>query len=120
MAGMSVREYIARRVRWLRVRKWTVTLATLVEPGVEPLLCSAYGAFAITTLPWFNYKFGISQTWLTLVFFWLLSVRAWMCMDTFVYAKLHSGASVALDNDTPSFARPLGQPRRPFKEWVAT
>jgi ceramide glucosyltransferase len=33
MAGMSVPDYAARRVRWLRVRKFTVTLATLVEPG---------------------------------------------------------------------------------------
>lgn len=119
MAGMSVREYIARRVRWLRVRKWTVTLATLVEPGVEPLLCSAYGAFAVTTLPWFNSTFGIPQTWLAFTVFWLLSVTGWMTMDTFVYAKLHSGASLELDGDTPSFARPLGHPRRPFKEWIA-
>lgn len=119
MAGMSVREYIARRVRWLRVRKWTVTLATLVEPGIEPLFCSAYGAFAFTTLPWFNSTFGVPQTWPAFAVFWLVSVTLWMSMDTLVYAKLHSGASVELDDDTPSFARPLGRPRRPFKEWIA-
>jgi ceramide glucosyltransferase len=119
MAGMSVREYIARRVRWLRVRKWTVTLATLVEPGVEPLLCSAYGAFAVTTLPWFSSNFEFPQTWFAFVVFWLLSVTAWTSMDTLVYAKLHSGVSIELDDDTPSFARPLGYPRRPFKEWIA-
>jgi ceramide glucosyltransferase len=119
MAGMSVREYIARRVRWLRVRKWTVTLATLVEPGVEPLLCSAYGAFAVTTLPWFHSVFEIPQTWHTFTVFWLISVMAWMSMDTLLYAKLHSGASVELDDDTPSFTRPLGHSRRPFKEWFA-
>ena len=44
--------YLHRRVRWLRVRKFTVLLATLVEPGTESLLCSLYGAFALTTLPW--------------------------------------------------------------------
>jgi ceramide glucosyltransferase len=119
MAGMSVREYIARRVRWLRVRKWTVTLATFVEPGVEPLLCSAYGAFAVTTLPWFHSIFRIPQTWPAFTVFWLISVTTWMSMDTLVYAKLHSGASVELDDDTPSFARPLGHSRRPFKEWIA-
>jgi ceramide glucosyltransferase len=119
MAGMSVREYIARRVRWLRVRKWTVTLATFVEPGVEPLLCSAYGAFAVTTLPWFNSNLGVPQTWLAFGFLWLLSVTAWMSMDTLVYVKLHSGASVELDEDTPSFARPLGHSRRPFSEWIS-
>jgi ceramide glucosyltransferase len=119
MAGMSVREYVARRVRWLRVRKWTVTLATLVEPGIEPLLCSAYGTFAATTLPWFHSRFGIPQTWLAFGIIWLLSVTVWMSMDTLVYAKLHSGASVELDDDTPSFARPLGHSRRPFGEWIS-
>jgi ceramide glucosyltransferase len=59
MAGMNVQEYIARRVRWLRVRKFTVTLATLVEPGTESFLCSAYGAFAISTLPWLSRTLGI-------------------------------------------------------------
>lgn len=119
MAGMSIREYIARRVRWLRVRKWTVTLATFVEPGVEPLLCSAYGAFAVTTLPWFHAQFGVPQTWLAFSVLWIGSVTAWMSVDTLVYAKLHSGVSVELDEDTPSFARPLGHSRRPFSEWIS-
>ena len=117
MAGMSVREYIARRVRWLRVRKWTVTLATFVEPGVEPLLCSAYGAFALTTLPWFH---AIPQTWSAFLLLWLASTAVWMAADSFVYQKLHSGASIELDEDTPSFARPRnGNGRRKLGEWVA-
>ena len=119
MAGMSVKEYIARRVRWLRVRKWTVMLATFVEPGVEPLLCSAYGAFAVTTLPWFNQNVGMSQTWLAFALFWVCSVATWMILDSFVYAKLHSGSSIELDDDTPSFARPhVIHGRRPPGEWV--
>lgn len=119
MAGMSVREYIARRVRWLRVRKWTVTLATLVEPGVEPLLCSAYGAFALTTLPWFHEKIGVPQTWTAFTIIWIASVSTWMLADSLVYAKLHSGSSIELDEDTPSFARPPGgQSRRSIGEWM--
>lgn len=118
MAGMSVQEYIARRVRWLRVRKWTVPLATFIEPGVEPLLCSAYGSFAITTLPWFHHILGIPQTWLGFFLVWLVNVMVWMILDSFVYAKLHSGASIELDTDTPSFARPRHNARRPFGEWI--
>ncbi|TVY81342.1 Ceramide glucosyltransferase [Lachnellula suecica] len=119
MAGMSVREYVARRVRWLRVRKWTVTLATFVEPGVEPILCSAYGAFAFTTLPWVHNKTGIPQSWLAFFIFWMTSALIWMGIDSLVYAKLHSGASTEVDADTPSFARPTeGQPRRSAAEWV--
>jgi ceramide glucosyltransferase len=120
MAGMSVREYIARRVRWLRVRKWTVTLATFIEPGVESLLCSAYGAFAITTLPWAHKTLDIPQTWPAFALFWALSVLTWVTVDWFAYAKLHSCASVELDSDTPSFARPpVGLQRRPLKEWLS-
>lgn len=120
MAGMSVREYIARRVRWLRVRKWTVTLATFVEPGVEPLLCSAYGSFAITTLPWFHEHLGIPQTWLAFAIVWLSNVAAWMTLDWAVYTNLHSGASIELDTNTPSFARPpRSRSRRPFIEWAS-
>lgn len=118
MAGMSVREYVARRVRWLRVRKWTVTLATFVEPGVEPLLCSAYGAFALSTLPWCNRVLGISRTWLVFGLAWLGIVMLWMTLDSFVYAKVHSGAALELDGDTPSFARPQEGGRRSFTEWI--
>jgi ceramide glucosyltransferase len=118
MAGLSVQEYIARRVRWLRVRKWTVTLATFVEPGVEPLLCSAYGSFAVTSLPWFQQLLHIPQTWLAFFLLWLASVLTWMFVDSLVYAKMHSGSSIELDPDTPSFARPHSQGRRPFGEWI--
>lgn len=116
MADMSVREYMARRVRWLRVRKWTVTLATSIEPGIEPLLCSAYGAFALSTLPYF----AIPHTWATFLLVWLLIVLMWMSVDTFAYAKLHSGSTLGLDADTPSFARPppAGN-RRGAAEWIA-
>jgi ceramide glucosyltransferase len=120
MASMSVSEYAARRIRWLRVRKFTVIMATLVEPGTESLLCSAYGAFAVTTLPWFHNTLGVPQTWLAFFLLWLLSVITWMVVDTFEYAKLHSGAAIELDSDTPSFAKPpKGNSRRNFDEWLA-
>ncbi|TAQ83507.1 hypothetical protein B7494_g8169 [Chlorociboria aeruginascens] len=118
MAGMPLKEYLARRVRWLRVRKWTVTLATLVEPGVEPLLCSAYGAFAVITLPWFHEILGMPQTWLAFSVFWIVSILLWMGVDWLVYARLHSCASVELDTDTPSFAQPPPHSRRQFGEWL--
>lgn len=119
MAGMSVREYVGRRVRWLRVRKWTVTLATIIEPGVESFLCSAYGAFAFTTLPWFHDTFGIPRSWPTFFVAWFVFVLAWLFNDWMVYQNLHSGASIEIDDDTPSFARPTPNGRRrPAKEWL--
>ncbi|KAF2766684.1 glycosyltransferase family 21 protein [Teratosphaeria nubilosa] len=118
MANMSVREYWSRRVRWLRVRKFTVTLATFVEPGTESFLCSLYGAYAFTTLPVLRETFAIPPTWSGFAAFWLLSVSVWCFMDWILYNKLHSAASIEVDSDTPSFARsPRGGSRRTLGEW---
>ncbi|KAH0542276.1 hypothetical protein FGG08_003303 [Glutinoglossum americanum] len=117
MARASVREYIARRVRWLRVRKFTVTLATLVEPGTESFVASLCGAYAGTTLPFFRDSLHISQTWLAFVELWLLSVALWALVDRTLYMILHSGRSVEVDGHTPGFARRLDT-RRTFWEWA--
>lgn len=119
MANMSVREYLSRRVRWLRVRKFTVTLATLVEPGTESFFCSLYGAFAVTTLPFFHNKLGIPQTWTALILFWLMSISIWCAMDRILYLHLQCAKSIETDGDTPAFARsPKYGVRRPFGQWL--
>jgi len=118
MSHMSLAEYVARRVRWLRVRKFTVLLATLVEPGTESFLCSFYGAFAATTLPWFNMKLGIPQTWSAFSALWLLSVVCWTLIDRTLHSKLHSRDSIDQDVNTPSFA--LAKTPKSFLEWITT
>jgi ceramide glucosyltransferase len=120
IAEMSVQAYIARRIRWLRVRKFTVTLATLVEPGTESVLCSAYGGFAVTTLPWFHQALGIPQTWSVFFVFWLLSLTIWAAVDWTEYLLLHSGKTIEMDENVPPFARPLTtHSRRFFLHWLA-
>lgn len=124
MARMSLYGYIDRRVRWLRVRKWTVTLATFVEPGVESFLCCFYAAFALTHLPWFYTTFNLPTSLSAFFLYWALGIIAWATLDFWTYNKLHSVASVELDEHTPSFARPpsmgsIRGRRRPFKEWAA-
>ncbi|KAF6840596.1 ceramide glucosyltransferase [Colletotrichum plurivorum] len=122
MAGMSVHAYFNRRARWLRARKWTVLAATLVEPGVESILCCGYFAFAVTTLPFFNRTFGTAQTWSAMGLYWLTFEGIWMICDWFTYNRLHSGRSVEVDENTPKFARgtttPGGAPPRSFLEWL--
>lgn len=117
VAAVPVRAYWARRVRWLRVRKWTVLLATLVEPGVESLLCNLYFAYAATTLPLFNSWFSIPQTWAATMALWAAGVTIWMGCDRAVHARLHSCACVDNDKNTPFFAAGAGG-RRPLAEWV--
>ncbi|KAL2020581.1 hypothetical protein VTK56DRAFT_8169 [Thermocarpiscus australiensis] len=123
MSGMSVAAYIARRVRWLRVRKWTVLAATLVEPGVESLVCCLQLSFALTTLPWFSERFGIPQSWSTMAAIWIAAVTAWMVIDRCLSNKLHKLQSVEVDAHTPSFARGSSRggatKQRPFLKWLA-
>lgn len=128
VANMSVKAYIARRVRWLRVRKFTVLLATLVEPGTESLLCSVYGAFGVTTslAPYCvrnGYEFCSHLTsWSAFFALWVLSVVMWAAVDWTQYLKLHSAQTVEVDENTPSFvrARPKGAlARRHFLHWLA-
>jgi ceramide glucosyltransferase len=119
MANMSLAEYWRRRIRWLRVRKYTVTLATFVEPGTESFLCSLYGAFAVTTLPSFQSYVGIPPTWIAFAIFWLCSVSAWCLVDRTLYLLLHSGRSIETDDDTPAFALPPQEGRRrSFSDWL--
>lgn len=123
MSGMSVKSYFDRRVRWLRVRKFTVLLATFVEPGTESFLCSAYLAFGLTvSVPKLYPEYcSCLATWKAFFAIWILSVLIWMVIDWTVYLKLHSGVTIEVDELTPSFARPLPKfswARRPFRDWL--
>lgn len=121
MASVSVGDYWARRVRWLRVRKFTVFIATLVEPGTESFLCSAYGAFAATSLPVFHEYLGVPQTWTTFGLLWFVSVSMWCVMDWTLYRRLHSGSSIPTHHGThvPDFVKsPEGAKKRPLGQWL--
>ncbi|OAL04244.1 hypothetical protein IQ06DRAFT_290407 [Phaeosphaeriaceae sp. SRC1lsM3a] len=100
-----VMAYMDRRIRWLRVRKFTVTLATFVEPGTESILCSLYGAYALTTLPFFK-RIGIPPTWLSFFLVWLINMSIWCSVDYIQYLLLHSAKTVEIDADTPDFVLP--------------
>lgn len=130
VANMQLRAYIARRVRWLRVRKFTVLLATLVEPGTESFVCSLYGAWGVTTAlaPCLERKgFGFASrlsTWSAFFTFFALSIAFWIFVDWTLYIKLHSAKTVEVDKDTPPFARltrrdPSHTTRRSFLQWLA-
>lgn len=117
--GVSVAAYCARRVRWLRARKFTVLVATLIEPGVESLLCNFCFAYAATTLPFFHEPFGIPRTRAATVLLWAAGLAIWMACDRLVSGRLHACRTVEVDEDTPAFARGPPQGRRPFlREWL--
>ncbi|KEF54576.1 uncharacterized protein A1O9_09018 [Exophiala aquamarina CBS 119918] len=131
VAGMTVDSYIARRVRWLRVRKFTVPVATLVEPGTESFLCSLFGAWGATTSNYTRDTFGNSWGWLA--FWWVVAVTVWASVDWTVYLLLHSGKTVEVGSSdnrnngvnirVPEFAKPLDPnrfSRRPFTTWLVS
>lgn len=116
MARMPLISYIDRRTRWLRVRKFTVTAATFVEPGTESLLCSAYGAWGLTTLPRCNRVLGIPQTWLAFCIIYIFNIVLWAAADRYTWNMLQHGGSDAGD-ERPSFGRTRGK-RRGLGQWV--
>jgi ceramide glucosyltransferase len=120
MANMSVKEYISRRLRWLRVRKYTVLLATLVEPTTESFFCSTMLAYGLTSLHIANVKLCVPPTWTAFCVLWLASITLWATVDWTLYRKLHSAVSIDVDGDTPPFARPqkgTGN-RRTLGDWL--
>ncbi|WWD16790.1 hypothetical protein CI109_101222 [Kwoniella shandongensis] len=50
LGSLTVRDYVNRRVRWIRVRKKMTLPATLLEPFTESIVSGIYGSWAITRL----------------------------------------------------------------------
>ncbi|PHH49836.1 Ceramide glucosyltransferase [Ceratocystis fimbriata CBS 114723] len=123
-SSMPVSAFFARRSRWLRARKWTVPAATIVEPGVESLVCCGAFAYAATSLPWFANRLGIPPTSTAQFIIWALAVLLWMMFDYMTFCMLHRGSSIEADHDTPMWARGTekneGSTRRPFRQWALT
>lgn len=77
VGNMSVSDYIWRRVRWIRVRKYMVLSATLVEPFTESLLAGTLAFFGL------SYLVGV-PSWL----FFIIHFTVWLSIDLDVYASL--------------------------------
>lgn len=125
VSHMAVRAFCNRRVRWLRVRKFTVPAATLVEPNTESILASLHLAFAVTTLlplAFPRYTEHL-RSWCCFWSIWATSMTVWAVTDWALYIMMHSCQAVAADDNTPMFARPrTGRrkeclSRRPFYQW---
>lgn len=113
MVQYPLQTYIDRRVRWLRVRKFTVLIATLIEPGTESFLCSAYGAFGLTSLTWLQQNLHIPQTWTAFTLIWVTSVICWSFVDRWVWRMLHQRST----GDRPSFMD-IPDRRRFWSMWI--
>ena len=117
VARQTISTYVARRARWLRVRKFTVPMATFVEPGTESLLCTLYCSFGLTSYPWCSEVLGISRSWPAFFFIWIVGVITWSAVDYWVWTMLQSWAGEANEKDVPRFVGSANQ--RPRSSWVS-
>ncbi|KAJ3136151.1 hypothetical protein HK101_004050, partial [Irineochytrium annulatum] len=77
LGRLTFSDYFQRRARWIRVRKYTVTAATLVEPLTE---CFCLGLLAAHALRmWFA---------VPVIPFLALHVIAWFCVDLTIVTTL--------------------------------
>ncbi|KAI9149820.1 Ceramide glucosyltransferase [Blastocladiella emersonii ATCC 22665] len=77
LGSMPARDFFARRQRWGRIRKYTVRLATAVEPLTECLVLSAIFAFALRGI--LARVFGVPPPPFAAA--WLAHVAAWLTAD---------------------------------------
>ncbi|KAJ2958769.1 hypothetical protein NQZ79_g5657 [Umbelopsis isabellina] len=81
LGTLSSRDYCLRRSRWVRVRKYIVTAATLVEPITESIICGIMGAFG------YGMRFGLSP-YLFFLGHWI----AWFTVDYTLYSTFLTSA----------------------------
>lgn len=77
VGNMTVADYFWRRVRWIRVRKRMVFVATMLEPFTESVVAGILTSLAL------RYLFGIPPG-----VFILLHTLAWLTLDLDVYASI--------------------------------
>ncbi|KAH9005574.1 glycosyl transferase family 21-domain-containing protein [Lactarius hatsudake] len=77
LGDMSLSDYVCRRVRWIRVRKYTSFVATLVEPFTESAMLGVIGAASTQFL-----------TGATHHLFLPIHFIMWILIDLDVYASL--------------------------------
>ncbi|ODV85967.1 glycosyltransferase family 21 protein [[Candida] arabinofermentans NRRL YB-2248] len=100
----SIFDYCVRRMRWLRVRKYMVLAATLLEPTTECILCGTFGTFAISVL-FFNQFF--SRAW------FVFHVMIWFLTDfiqfhyLFSCVRMNNGSSDTSSTTTGNGSQPF-------------
>lgn len=87
----SVRDYIARRVRWLRVRKYMVLAATLIEPATESLVSGVLGSFSINVL--LHHRYAILWRW------FVVHMALWAFVDYIQFRALYRLSNEVLDGE---------------------
>lgn len=105
LTNFSVKSYCDRRIRWLRVRKYMVLFATLIEPTTECLVSGIIGALAAHQL----FRTNV-LTW------YMLHVSTWCVLDYYNFHNLLRFANFEMDENTPSFVTKYYNPDRDHQQ----
>lgn len=92
MGSVSISNFIQRRTRWIRVRKYAVTVATLYEPFSECLICGILASYA------FRHYYG-SDIYLFNMCHWIL----WFTSDMLVAKSSYGSRLDEPWSDFPMF-----------------
>ncbi|CAO3585957.1 unnamed protein product [Absidia cylindrospora] len=80
LGKITPKEYCGRRARWVRLRKYIVTAATLTEPFTESIVCGLMGAWAA------HHLWPLSFT--SMAYFFGVHWMAWCMNDYWIYRTL--------------------------------
>ncbi|KAK9474112.1 glycosyl transferase family 21-domain-containing protein [Dipodascopsis tothii] len=110
VGNVALRDYYMRRMRWLRVRKYMVTAATMVEPFTECFLHGALGSLALRRL-----------TGVPAAPAFAVHVLVWCALDYWLYWRLATRGNVEAGPETPYFARPaFARGKHTARSWLAS
>ncbi|SCU83833.1 LAFA_0D06128g1_1 [Lachancea sp. 'fantastica'] len=105
----GLRNYIDRRVRWLRVRKYMVLAATLLEPTTECFFIGAMGAWGFSWL----FQLPFSLIFLVHSFLWCVTDRLqYLVLLRTIYAD-----DSLRQEHTPAFLEHAETPRTLWDWW---
>lgn len=102
LLDVSWTSYAARRIRWVRVRKYMTTAATLVEPFTECLLLGLVGACSVSPV--------LSTTWWKL---WIIHIVLWMGLDYSSWNRLRNAPHIQSQPAAQFLAS-----RMTFSRWI--
>ncbi len=94
VGSLRLSAYFNRRVRWLRIRKYMVTVATLVEPTTESIVSGIMGSVSFS----FLFLNGYWRWW-----YFLLHMTIWCISDYCQFNMLMSFYNVEKTMNPPYF-----------------
>ncbi|TPX31536.1 hypothetical protein SmJEL517_g05154 [Synchytrium microbalum] len=89
LGALSLVEYFRRRSRWIRIRKYVVTVATLIEPFTESIVCGLLGVWG------WSYFLGWTRS--QCIMFLVMHFIGWIASDTVIAFTIDDSLAKSAD-----------------------